>query len=601
MPELSESIEAIEKAPKEDRFTYLTILQYHASTPGILPTLNEVLEKDADLTKEIGWDLVEMLIPIEGSEECLKTVAKMGNPLEVIIKVMEAMRALARQWEEDSDSTSESGDIPSRIIILIDMIATLQRRIITEEKVKYPSRFLAESLISVLEAYLPMPEMTTAVINLVRSLSGRVRPSLPPRASSIDVLNPDEHGDFSKNALGPESKDPKQKSLNRKLLQSFTTCILQRYVNVHEMQWSVRLLEAYYPEKIVPGKVTTTQSFREDETLQKRDAVVGQLVAVLRDLGLHDCSTDFVRDVLCQPVATEPLPKLDTFDLDDIHLSQGGTACLIAYWFFSTDVFGADNPKPEMNIFPEHFDMMRLFLGVPESNHESDPGAEIRRNPGIADALLAIGLGLHHRGLVAATEDTNRLFYHHCVTLLAVFHPSMHVQNAAMRFAGTLLHSNPDDESRLDILEDLLGAFVDPTLTAYTIKWLQEEIITAHNHKVSNLFSTSEVIERLREYLFPDFTKMNGEDFVKNWGSNDFKEIWVRHQMFLHQAANFAYFLFNGHKDLVPVGLGALVEQQFTEPLTTAGKKLREDGNMDEYGQLQLDVFIDRLESLDIH
>lgn len=283
MPELSESITAIREGAKEDSFTYLTILQYHANTPGILPTLNEVLQ-DADLTREIGWDLVQTLIPIDGSEDCLETVARLGNPREVIIKVMEAMGVLARQLEEaqseiveeDSDSAPKPGEISDRISTLIGMLAILQRRI----KTKHPSRFLGPSLISVLEAYQPTPEMTTVVINLVRSLSGRVRPLLPTRTSSIDVANPDEYGDFTKNAPDPEAEqeDPDEDILNRRLLQSFTTCVLQRYVNVHEMRWSPRLFEVYHPEKIIPGKVTITQAFREDEILQKRDAVVGKLV-----------------------------------------------------------------------------------------------------------------------------------------------------------------------------------------------------------------------------------------------------------------------------------------------------------------------------------
>ncbi|KAI1124779.1 YAP-binding/ALF4/Glomulin [Nemania abortiva] len=594
MPELSESITAIREGAKEDSFTYLTILQYHASTPGILPTLNEVLQ-NANLTQEIGWDLVQTLIPIDGSEDCLETVARLGNPREVIIKVMETMAALARQFGEaqddavegHSDSAPKSSDIPSRIITLIGMLAILQRRI----KTKYPSRFLAPSLISVLEAYLPTPEMTTAVINLVRSLSGRQRPPLPTRTSSIDVLNPDEHGDFSKNAPDPEAEqeDPKEEALNRKLLQSFTTCVLQRYINVHEMQWSPRLLEVYHPDKLIPGKVTTTQAFREDEILQKRDAVVGQLAALLRDLGMNDFSTAFVRGVLCQPSDADPLSNLEMFDsVDDIHLSQGGTACLIAYWIFSTDAFSADNPTPQMHIFPEHLDMLQLFLGA-------NPKSEIERNPGIADALLAIGLGLHHKGLVAANKDSKYMVYHHCLTLIAVFHPDIQVRNAATRFAGTLLHSDPDDESRRDILEDLLQNCAFPALNACAIRWLQEEIIAAHNSKISNVFSTSEIIERLEYDLFPDSqtaAKMDGDELLEFWGEN---------QTFLLQAANFAYFLFNGRKDLVPVGINASVEQRFAEPLTAAAKKLREVEGLDRIDRLQVDVFIDRLESLDIH
>ena len=95
MPELAESVTAVRDGAKEDRFTYLTILQFHVKSPEILPTLNEVLERDAQLTQDIGWDLVQMLLAIHGSETCLETVARLGNPREVIIKVMEALHGLA--------------------------------------------------------------------------------------------------------------------------------------------------------------------------------------------------------------------------------------------------------------------------------------------------------------------------------------------------------------------------------------------------------------------------------------------------------------------------------------------------------------------------
>jgi len=284
MPELSESVTAIREGAKEDSFTYLTILEYHINTPGVLPVLNEVLQ-NADLTREIGWDLVQMLLPIDGSEDCLETVARLGNPREVSIKVMEALEGLAAAWEDDADIpdeneianvASESSKIPGRFITLTGMLAIIQGRI----KTKHPSRFLGPSLVKVFNAYHPTPEITTAVINLVRSLSGRRRPPLPARSSSINVANPDKDKDVFRNAPDPEAEqeDPVEESLCQKLLQSFTTAILQQYVNAHEMQWSPRLLELYYPGNVIPGKLTTTKAFSEDEVLQKRDAVVGQLV-----------------------------------------------------------------------------------------------------------------------------------------------------------------------------------------------------------------------------------------------------------------------------------------------------------------------------------
>ncbi|KAJ3553787.1 hypothetical protein NPX13_g10795 [Xylaria arbuscula] len=595
MPELSESITAIRDGAKEERFTYLTILEYHIKTPGVLPTLDEVLQ-NADLTSEIGWDLVQMLIGVDGYETCLETVARLGNPREVIIKVMETLAVLAKPFDEDQDDDEpdkahfglKPSEVPGRLISLISVLAILQRRI----KTKHPSRFLGPSLVSVLEAYQPTPEVTAAVINLVRSLSGRVRPPLPTRTSSINVANPDEHGDVSKNAPDPEAEQeaPKEESLKQRLLQSFTTCILQRYVNVHGMQWSRRLLEVYQPGRIIPGRMTAMQAFREDETLQKRDAVVGQLVALLGDLGIDDCSTAFVREVLCHPNDASPLPDLENFDsVDDIHLSQGGAACLIAYWIFSTDAFDADSPDPAMHLFPDHLDMLRLFLGT-------DPNNEITNNPGVADALLAIGLGLHHRGLISAkeTEDNTYMAYHHFLTLIALFHPDIQIRNAATRFAGTLLHADPDDESRLDILQDLLENCQYASLKACAVQWLQEEIVLAQKESKSNIFSKPEVIEKLQYEVFPDAqstVSLEKEDILQYWGEN---------RMFILQVANFAYFLFNGRKDLVPAGMDAAVGQRFVEPLIAATTKLRKVDGLDEHEQMQLDVLGERLQGLNI-
>lgn len=282
MPELAESVTAVRDGAKEDRFTYLTILQFHVKSPEILPTLNEVLEGDAQLTQDIGWDLVQMLLAIHGSETCLETVARLGNPREVIIKVMEALGGLGEAAaDEDATSAVEGApepphDVTEKFITLLGMLAILHRRI----KTRYPSRFLGSSLVKVYEAYQPTPEMTASVINLVRSLSGRKRPPLPTRKSSINVANPDENGDISKDAPDPEAEqeDPTEQEMKQRLLQSFVTCVLQRYINANAMQWSARLLEKYTPGKNIPGKKTLAQIYTDDETLHQRDAVVGQLV-----------------------------------------------------------------------------------------------------------------------------------------------------------------------------------------------------------------------------------------------------------------------------------------------------------------------------------
>ncbi|KAI0128670.1 YAP-binding/ALF4/Glomulin [Xylariales sp. AK1849] len=590
MPELTESITAIKEGAKEDQFTYLTILQYHVTSPDTLPTLNEVLEEDPQLTQAIGWDLVQMLLVIDGSEKCLETVARLGNPREVIIKVMEALERLADTDDEAAlltggGSPEPPASISGKFIILVGMLAILHRRI----KTKYPSRFLGSSLVKVYEAYRPTPEMTASVINLVRSLSGSKRPPLPTRKSSVNVANPDKDGDASKNAPDPEEEaaDPTEEKMQQRLLQSFVTCVLQRYVNENEMQWSARLLEQYYPERKIPGKKTASQSFSEEETLQQRDSVVGQLVALARDIGLNRCSASFVKSIYKGATGFDPLAAFEDFNSpDEIHLAPGGAVCLIAYWLFSTDVFGADHPRPAMYLFPEHLTLLERFLGATAQE-------EITSNPGVADALLAIGLSLDHKNLITEDSEPNIMAYHHHLTLVAVFHPDIQVRSAATAFAGTILHSDPDDQSRLEILEDLLENCAFASLKACAVTWFKEELIAAaKGSDTSNVFSNPDIIDRLQYFIFPD------ELAVKDMGSEELVDYWAQNIPFLLQVANFAYYLFTGRKDLVPAGIGAAVEQRFVEPLIEGAEKTLASEELDSHDKMDLNILTDRLKSL---
>lgn len=312
MADTSKAIEALTESrpPATDRFTYLTIIEKVLS-PDVLPTLNDILQ-DAQLTQDIGWDLIDKLVPVHGCEPCLETVARLGNPRETILKVLEVLEGLqvagegetehefpeADQGDQvnegDDDDNDDEGpesrdkqaalppeEATRRFIMLLGVLAILHKRI----KTKYPSRFLANSLLTVYKTYQPNQGMTASVINLVHSLSGLSgqppRPPLPTRKSSIEVANPDQRGDASRNAPDPEAElelDPEEEEIQRRLLLSFTSCVLESYVNANDMQWSRRLLEFYNPEKIVPGRKTATQAFRDDQELANRDTMVGKLV-----------------------------------------------------------------------------------------------------------------------------------------------------------------------------------------------------------------------------------------------------------------------------------------------------------------------------------
>lgn len=260
------------RPPASDPFTYLTIIEKSLS-PEILPALEEILE-DGELTNDIGWDMVEMLISVPGSENCLETIARLGNPREVILKVLEVMEKTSEESEAGAEGSSK------KFITLLGMLTILHRRL----RVKAPSRFLQPTLETVYRAYNPQDaETTAAVLDLVRSLTPKRRPPLPTRQSSTKLDTPFQESDFSKSAPDPEADQSDQQSpgeaeLVNRLLQSFITCIFEAYVNLNTMEWSSRLLEYLQPERIVPRRTTLTQAFKEVDELQARDALVGQLV-----------------------------------------------------------------------------------------------------------------------------------------------------------------------------------------------------------------------------------------------------------------------------------------------------------------------------------
>ncbi|KAK4039970.1 YAP1-binding protein 2 [Parachaetomium inaequale] len=612
----AKAIEAIRDArpPTTDRFTYLTIVEANLC-PEVLPTLNEVLQSP-ELTQEIGWDLVFNLVSLPGSEECLETVARLGNPREVILKVLEALELLNGENQDDEeDDEQRKPDLPvsptHKFITLLGMLAILHRRI----KTKYPSRFLAQTLQTVYRTYRPNQEMTASVLNLVHSLSGQRRPPLPSRKSSVNVANPDQTGDTSKNAPDPEAdrddrEDPDETELEQKLLLSFATCILEAYANGNELAWAARLLEFYNPEKIVPGRRTLMAAFREEQELLSRDSIVGKLVALIGDLGLDSFSKTFIHQLCDGPMHSEPLEEPDLSSPDKIALSTGGCVCLVAYWVFSSTVFDAGYPRPVFHVFPEHFAVLDKFL-------QDDAHAQIQKSTGTIEALIGIGLWLQFNNLLSANptspltnpttspEDPTSDFmrYIHLTTLIALYHPAIQVRNAASVLAGLVLHSDPEDDDRLKILEDLLENCMFATLKARAVAWLREELLAAaaasttasssSSQKSNNLFSTPQALEAVQYSVFPPLTSL------LDLPTLDLVEYLTANVPFIMQAVNFALFLFgsktatagegkgegeNKWKQVLPGNMEATVRERWLEPLREVVVRVEREGKSGELG-----------------
>ncbi|CAK7270903.1 YAP1-binding protein 1 [Sporothrix epigloea] len=662
-PAASSSIRALLEArpPATDRFTYLTLIEEHLS-PEVLPTLHDVLQ-DAQLTQELGWDLVDMLVVLlPDSEVCLDDVARLGNPREVILKVLEVLERITPRRggggeysddSEENDETEKENDqkcpddnsVPaetSRIFVaLLGMLAILHRRL----KTKYPSRFLETTLRTILAAYRPTsPAMTTAVLGLVRSLAARRRPAPPIRRSDSQlsglamaepVLAPAEapaaasaigkvgadtaQSDASDAAASsvpdPEAEDqvaPSEGAIQQRLLQSFVTCILEAYVNANDMAWAPRLVEFYYPKRIVPGRTTELADFRESPSKIARDATVSQLVALALDLGLK-YSNVLVAGVTKGPVRRKPLNGVDfTKDggLESIALSTGGVLCLLAYWVFASDVFKSDAAVPGLRVFPDYYAMLVTFFN-------GNAAAQIAQTPGTVEALVALGLWLDHHKLYSDEDDGSDashggddfMPFHHLLTLCAVFHPLLAVRNAATMLAGAVLHANPEPEDRLQILQDLLENCMFASLKACAVTWLREEIVSATAATTAvraaaeakgpavpsstpSLFGGPEAVEQLQYAIFPDLQalqdKSASSDLPESASDAALLEYWMQNAPFLLQATNFAYFLFCSDQlkeTVVPPGMGPAIEQRYVEPLLQAASRLRSLAGEEKDGQ----------------
>ncbi|KAM0236388.1 hypothetical protein ACHAPO_005020 [Fusarium lateritium] len=598
MVSTEEAIQRLKEArpPATDTFTYLTVVETNLS-PEVLPTLKEILE-DAALTSEIGWDLVEMLISIPGSEGCLGTIARLGNPREVILKVVEVL--------DSNAESSEAGDASAsaKFITLVGMLGILHPRL----QVKAPSRYLYTTLQTVYRAYNPQgAETTAAVIDLARSLSGRKRPPLPTRQSSARLETAFQGSDMSKSAPDPEAHAGQagegESELVSRLLQSFITSILEAYVNSNNLEWAARHLEYLNPERILPRKPTMLQAFKQVDELQTRDALVGQLVAVARDLGLAELPSDEVKKILRSSFATNPLSiEPDPNNPEAIKLSTGGFLCLTAYRMFASDIFDANYEQPNANIFPEHHNLLKRFLG-------DEPQTQIEGNPGTVEALVVIALWLHDQKRIVgpnAADDKEATFmsYHHLLTLISVFHPSLRVRNAATVLAGHILHEDPDEGDRLNILEDLLENCMFSSLQACAVTWLREELIAAHKAGSKGRFADSDCLDQLQYTLFPDL------EYLAETDLEALLEFWVQNAPFHLQVTNFALFLFGGqgYKSLAPAGMAAAVEHRYANPLLAAAKRLANaldkkeiDGQGQDEVLMQLGILTDTLERVPLH
>ena len=618
--------------PATDYLTYLTLVEYNL-TEDNLPVLHQVLQ-DRELTVNIGWDLVHLLLPLlPASEECLQDIAAKGNPREVILKVTEALQLLEfDEAHDDSDDEAQGGEeklsapavavgesstspaLPPSVLpplpvlkfeVLVNLLTSLHRRI----KTKYPSRFLATSLQAVLAAYnrakTHQDELTMCAVKLVKTVSGTKRPHLPPRSAS---------GNFLRSGTGISEPDPEaqseapsadEESLTNRLLQSFVTHILEDYVltlnsneDVPGLAWCSRLMEKYEPGRVVPNKPKYSERFAEEEDLKSRSAIVGQLVAVAQDLGLK--SEELVQAVMSPDVEKPGIPGSQDEppnSAEDIPLSKTGSLLLHAARIVKQELFAnvSKDDAAFIHTFPDHATILENFVGtLGQQTVGLEPEA-------LLDTVLALGLIALEKNAVGEPKDDEQFTkYLQTTSLISANTPSPSLRYHAHYLTSTILRSHPSDLVRLTFIRDTLEYCPYDNLKASAVGWLKGETLEANSNTPlpqqatdstddsnTSIFATPVALSTSAPFLFPDLTH-SYQSAVEI--SDSFMQFRTELGFYL-ASLNFYYLLLSArplHETLDMKGLhkNSQMQNHFLTPLKEVSVRFRE--SLGEGGELRI-------------
>lgn len=617
--------------PTTDYLTYLTLIE-QVLTEDNLPTLHQVLQ-DKELTVNIGWDLVHILLPLlPSSEECLQDVAAKGNPREVILKVTEALRLLEFESpDQDSDedeaqaepgasssgkaavSTGESTTfpVPSETVlpplpvlkfeVLLDLLTTLHSRV----KAKYPSRFLATSLQAVLTAYnratSHRDELTLLTIKLIKTLSGTKRPHLPPRTPSGNLL---QRTISNRTEPDPEAQNEPptadEQTLTNRLLQSFLTHIIEDYIltlssedDVPGFAWSSRLMEKYEPSRIIPGKKTYASRFSDEDILKSRAAIVGQMVALAQDLGLK--TSELVSTVMDPETEKQGIPGEEDEppnSAEDIPLSKTGALLLYTARTVKQELYTnvSSDDAPFIHIFPDHSAILQNYVGViGQQTIGLEPEA-------LLDAVLALGLiALEKNAVGEPADDEAFAKYLQTTSLISANTPSPSLRGHAHYLTSTILRSHPSSIVRLSFIRDTLEHCPYENLKASAVTWLKGETLEANSNippgvsssthddshddaedEDASVFATPVALHTTAPFLFPDLTSTYGD--MKDLGETFMQ---FRQELGFYLAAlNFYYLLLSAkplHEvlDIRSLHKDSKLDEHYLAPLEEAVKRFK--------------------------
>ncbi|KAF1359780.1 DUF1760-domain-containing protein [Lizonia empirigonia] len=607
------------RPPATDPITYLTIVEYNLTEEN-LPVLHQVLQ-DGELTANIGWDLIHLLLPLlPASEECLQDIATKGNPRECVLKVTEALRLLEfgdsrEETDDEGDDGAEGVDLKlkvpdigvgesstspafSRTVLppvallkfetLLDLLATLHRRV----KTKFPSRFLSTSLQAVLVAFnranAHQEELTLATIKLVKTLSGTKRPHLPSRRSSGNLLS---RTNTNQSQVDPEAQNEApnvdETTLVNRLLQSFITHILEDYIlsltsddDVPGLSWASRLMEKYEPQRIPnkPNYQKYADRFSEDEDLRSRTAILGQVVALTEDLGLK--TEELVATILDSEIEKRGVPGTEDeppATAADIPLSRTGALILYTARNVRQELYAAaqSGERTSIPIFPGHATILKNFVGA------LGPQTVGLEPEALLDTILAIGLiALENNNVGEPQDDESFAQYLQTVSLISANTPSPSLRGHAHYLTTTILRSHPHDLVRLTFIRDTLEHCPYENLKASAVSWLKGETLEANSPRGADdeseisIFATPVALQTVAPYLWPDLSSHYASMSV------EVSDSWMQFRQelgFYVAALNFYYLLLQAQHLHEPLGVKSLDIAHYLGPLKEVAAKFQKE------------------------
>ncbi|KAK9456167.1 YAP-binding/ALF4/Glomulin [Dipodascopsis uninucleata] len=301
----------------DDYITYSTLLDIHLSNCStleestrveLLQGLESILLENEGLLSHVAWDLPILLLPyLESSENfedvaaakgltsrrlafsIFNLVAEKGNAKEVFLKSIEALSSLSLDID-DAAAIHEKIELEKVFVLkfyaLFEVIVSVTRRIITQ----YPSRFLTTSssaLLSFLSTHID--ELYTQSLSvIVRRLYLFARDYVPP---------------VSKTPV-----DPEEEALQRRMLQSYITHLVEIIFRTANLDWSNRYFNFIKKDiKVLP-----------ERERQRETSVVGNgaLEMVERFLQLTS-SFDMHPSMFVEAILEEPA-EMDQEESDDL-------------------------------------------------------------------------------------------------------------------------------------------------------------------------------------------------------------------------------------------------------------------------------------------